>query len=85
MGQRDVERTLGRLLTDTAFRVRFFTSPASAVLREGLDLSTPELRVLERVPVSAVLELASHIDGSLRRYEALEVPGAGPDRHREPA
>jgi hypothetical protein len=74
MSQRDVEGTLGRLLTDTAFRVRFFTHPAATVAREGLSLSHPELRLLERVPVYAVLELASHIDGSLRRFEAPSMP-----------
>jgi hypothetical protein len=69
MSQRDVESTLGRLLTDSAFRVRFFTQPASAVASEGLDVSGTEIQQLERMPIGAVLELASHIDGNLRRYE----------------
>jgi hypothetical protein len=77
MSQRDVESTLGRLLTDPAFRVRFFTQPAPTVAHEGLDLSWTELRQLERMPVGAVLELASHIDCSLRRYEP---PEQRPDR-----
>jgi hypothetical protein len=75
MSQRDVEGTLGRLLTDTAFRVRFFTQPAATVAREGLTLTHPELRHLERVPVAPVLELASHLDGSLLRYESPDLPG----------
>lgn len=69
MSQPDVEKTLGRLLTDPAFRVRFFTQPASTVAHEGLDLSGTELQQLGRMPIGAVLELASHIDGNLRRYE----------------
>jgi hypothetical protein len=72
MSQRDVESTLGRLLTDSAFRVRFFTQPHSTVAHEGLDVSGTELKKLERMPIGAVLELASHIDGSLRRYEPPE-------------
>jgi hypothetical protein len=70
MCQTGVEGTLGRLVTDTAFRVRFFTSPQTAVVREGLDVSQEELQQLERVPMAAVLELAGSIDSSLRRYEA---------------
>lgn len=76
MSQRDVEGTLGRLVTDTAFRVRFFTQPETTAAREGFHLSRPELSQLERVPMAAVLELAAHIDGTLRRYEPPGSPSA---------
>jgi hypothetical protein len=70
MSQPDIESLLGRLLTDSAFRVRFFSRPAETAAREGMGVTPRELKHLERVPVSAVLELASHIDPSLRRFEA---------------
>jgi hypothetical protein len=73
MSQRDIECLLGRLLTDSAFRVRFFSRPAETAAREGLGMTPRELKQLERVPVSAVLELASHIDPSLRRFEAPDT------------
>jgi hypothetical protein len=72
MSQRDIESLLGRLLTDSAFRVRFFSRPAETAAREGLGMTPRELKQLERVPVSAVLELASHIDPTLRRFEPPE-------------
>jgi hypothetical protein len=72
MTQRDVEGTLGRLLTDPAFRVRFFTHPTATAAHEGLDLTAQELAHLERMPIGAVLEFASHVDGSLRRYAPPE-------------
>ena len=67
MTQRDVEATLGRLLTDSAFRIRFFTQPETTVVQEELTLTRLEIQMLGRMPIGAVLELASHIDDRLRR------------------
>ena len=46
MSQRDVERTLGRLLTDEDFRDEFFLEPGRSV-RNDLDGKQPKL--LEQV------------------------------------
>jgi hypothetical protein len=50
MSQRDVERTLGRLLTDEGFRDDFFLDPARACLTLGIQLTPGELEGLLRVP-----------------------------------
>ncbi len=67
MSQRDVERTLGRLVTDDGFREEFFGEPQSAVLRAGLDLSREELDALSSIPRAAVAALAARIDGRICR------------------
>lgn len=65
MSQRDVERALGRLLTDEGFREEFFGGPESAVRRAGLDLSPEELDALSRTPRAAVAALGARIDGRI--------------------
>lgn len=67
MSQRDVERTLGRLVTDEGFREEFFGEPESAVLRAGLDLSGEELAALSRTPRAALAALGARIDGRICR------------------
>ncbi|MGE5850804.1 MAG: Os1348 family NHLP clan protein [Candidatus Methylomirabilota bacterium] len=67
MSQRDVERTLGKLVTDEGFREDFFGDPKCAVLRAGLDLSREELDALSRIPRTAVAALCARIDGRICR------------------
>jgi hypothetical protein len=50
MSQRDVDRTLGRLLTDEDFRDEFFLDPARASLTLGIQLTADELEALYRIP-----------------------------------
>ena len=70
MSQRDVERTLGRLLTDDAFRTEFFAAPALATLHAGLDLSREEQRALEHLPVDPFLDLSTRLDDRIRRADS---------------
>jgi hypothetical protein len=48
MSQPGVERTLGKLLTDEAFRERFLAAPELASWEPGLQLSAVELEALSR-------------------------------------
>jgi len=74
MSQRDVERTLGKLVTDEGFREDFFRSPESAVLHAGLDLSREELDALSRIPRAAMAALCARIDGRICRLHIAGQP-----------
>jgi len=67
MSQRDVERTLGRLLTDHSFRDEFFLDPARASLTFGLQLTPHELEALLRVPRPALASLGARLDDRICR------------------
>ena len=67
MSQRDVERTLGRLLTDQGFRELFFVDPGRASMTLGLQLAPHEVEALLRVPGSALAALAGRLDDRICR------------------
>lgn len=67
MSQRDVERTLGRLLTDDGFRQHFFVSPAQACLALGVHLAPQELEALLRVSCTQLASFAAELDDRIRR------------------
>jgi putative modified peptide len=67
MGQRDVERTLGRLLTDAGFRQDFFSNPARACLELGVQLAAYEVEALLRVPPRRLASLARQLDDRICR------------------
>ena len=69
MSQRDVERTLGRLLTDHAFRQDFFEDPAGACLLLGLQLAPSEIDALLRVPPPNLVDLAGRLDDRICRFD----------------
>ena len=79
MSQRDVERTLGRLLTDHAFCTDFFQDPGRECLLLGLQLAPQEIEVLLRIPRPALANLAGLLDDRICRFHALrpEVPARG--------
>jgi hypothetical protein len=68
MSQRDVERTLGRLLTDVMFRRDFFSDPGRACLALGVQLTAHELEALLRVPVRRLAALEGDLDDRIRRF-----------------
>ena len=68
MSQRDVERTLGRLLTDAGFRRDFFRNPARACLECGLQLAAHEVDALLHVPPHRLAELAGELDDRICRF-----------------
>ena len=67
MTQRDVERTLGRLLTDENFRDEFFLDPAGACLVLGVQLAPHEAEALLRVPRSMLATLGDRLDDRICR------------------
>ena len=74
MSQRDVERTLGRLLTDADFRQGFFQKPARACLLLGVQLAPYELGALLRVPRRRLTNFAGKLDDWICR---LHIDGRG--------
>jgi hypothetical protein len=69
MSQKDVERTLGRMLTDASFRRDFFKNPARACLEAGVQLAAHELDALLRVPPQRLVSLAGELDDRICRLE----------------
>jgi len=67
MSQRDVERTLGRLVTDARFRRDFFQDPPRACLGLGLQLTAHELEALVATPRSALAVLCGRLDDRICR------------------
>ena len=67
MSQRDVEHTLGRLLTDARFRQDFFRNPARACVEFGLRLAAHEVEALLRVPPRRLASLAGQLDDRICR------------------
>jgi hypothetical protein len=77
MSQRDVERTLGRLLTDQAFWDEFFLDPARACLRLGIQLTPQEVEALLRVPRAALASLGARLDDRIRRLHIQQSSVSG--------
>jgi hypothetical protein len=78
MSQRDVERTLGRLLTDAAFRRDFFRSPARACLELGVELVAHEVEALLRVSPRRLASLAGELDDRICRLDIEQVNDPSP-------
>ena len=62
MSQGAVEKALGKLLTDDAFRARFFADPAGASVTAGLALSDVELEALAGLPQPALARFSRLLD-----------------------
>jgi hypothetical protein len=78
MSQRDVERTLGRLLTDQDFRDKFFLDPAGASLTLGIELTPHEVEALFRVPRPALASLGARLDDRICRIHIQRSESARP-------
>ena len=72
MSQTSVERVIGRLVTDEAFRRRF-AEGREALLRElvaqGLDLTWCELEVLAELDLRALARFAERIDPRIHKSD----------------
>lgn len=75
MSQAAVEKTIGKLVTDDAFRTRFFADPAGASFHAGLELSNAEVAALSRLPRTALADVSRRLDDRLRRLCLDADPG----------
>jgi putative modified peptide len=73
MSQRNVERILGRLVTDEAFRRRFAADPRAALAEMtsccGGELNECERRALEAVDPEAVRTFAEALDPRIQKCD----------------
>jgi len=67
MSQVEVERFLGRIITDADFRARAATSLGTTCFNEGFSLSTQEMTFLRYIDFSQLALLESSLDDSLKR------------------
>ena len=67
MSQIEIERLLGRLITDAEFRVRAARSLENAVWKEGFALSTEEMSLLYDSDLSQFGLVAKTLNDSIRR------------------
>lgn len=74
MNQRDVERAIGKLLTDDMFRKRFFVAPDLTCWEAGLTISRAELDALALLPQGALRTLGERLDPRIRRL-SLDTEG----------
>jgi hypothetical protein len=72
MSQHAIERAIGKLVTDGAFRARFFANPEAATWEAGLQLSPGELQALSALSPAALLRFRQSLDPRIIR---LCVPG----------
>ncbi len=73
MCQRDVERVIGRLVTDEAFLQQFAAAPAPTLRaliaegRDGFELNECEVNCLVATDVKSLMSIADAIDPRLRK------------------
>jgi hypothetical protein len=76
MSQGAVERALGKLVTDDAFRARFFAEPTVASVTAGLERSGAELEARSRRPQRVLAQFSRRLDARLRRRPCNEEQGS---------
>lgn len=67
MSQIEVERFLGRLITDADFRTRVSSSLAKTINNEGFTISGMELSLLENIDFALLGRVSETISDSLQR------------------
>lgn len=77
MSQRAVERVLGRLVTDEAFRDLFFRDTRLALIPYTEDLTPNELDALRQVPRDALAALCACLDDRICRLRLPAVNAEG--------
>jgi hypothetical protein len=67
MSQRCVESVLGRLITDSDFRVHFFDQPEAVCSQHQLDLTPNELSALLKIDTAELETTAAGLDPRIVR------------------
>ena len=67
MSQRDVEWTLGRLITDERFRREFFLRPDAAAITIGVTLTLEERAALLCIPRQLLTDVGARLDDRICR------------------
>ena len=70
MSQRNVERVIGRLITDEGFRHRFANDPLAALdemTQYGVELSGLELKALASISPDRAEQFADSIDPRIQK------------------
>ena len=67
MSQNEVERFLGRIITDSNFRAKAASSLKNACNGEGIALSNEEMSFLRNIDFSQFGLVAAALDDSIRR------------------
>lgn len=70
MGQDCVERLIGRLLTDTRFRVRARLNLEQACHEEGYQLSAEELRLMKQTDLNRFGRASDGLNEGIKRFSA---------------
>jgi hypothetical protein len=75
MSQQNVERVIGRIVTDQGFRRRFAKQPLQSlfdIVSSGIELTTVELQALAELDPMRVERFAQGLDP---RIQKIELPG----------
>lgn len=67
MSQIEVERLLGRLLTDHKFRTTAANSLEKAATKEGIVLSKTEALILRSIDISQFIRISDELHDSIKR------------------
>jgi hypothetical protein len=72
MSQQNVERVIGRIVTDHGFRRRFEERPFEAlfeIVASGVELTTVELQALAGLDPTVVARFADALDPRIQKVE----------------
>jgi len=83
MSQVEVEHFLGRIITDSDFRVMAAHSLEKAINKEGIVLSKEEMSILSHIDFAHFGQVSDIIDDSIKRAsQCLNRLNAGNDYER---